>query len=151
MSYCICCVQKLVDLACDALDGDAPETVNHHQAHMYTDTTKLVLREQNMKMIFFYHNAISLNTFSKYTRLDEDKTPFESFGSAIIRAKQGDVYKNSPTGNAHKLNPLNSNCNHNIHCTILEYISLTPVLTDINEQTFLVSIQKWKFSAYLRL
>eukprot|EP00957_Ditylum_brightwellii_P070085 5323055-Ditylum_brightwellii.AAC.1 len=64
---------------------------------------------------------------------------------------KGTRYKNAPTGNAPEFNALDSNCNRNIHCTVLEHISHTAILQNTDRWKFTVSMPKRQDNAYLRL
>eukprot|EP00957_Ditylum_brightwellii_P079412 6038688-Ditylum_brightwellii.AAC.1 len=54
-------------------------------------------------------------------------------------------------GNALEFNALDSNFNHNIHCTVLEHVSYTASLHLTNKQQFSVGTVKQQDRAYLRL
>ena len=64
---------------------------------------------------------------------------------------KGTRYENSPTGNAPEFNALDSNCNRDLHCAVLEHVSHTASLPNTDEQKFSVSTPKHQDSAYLRL
>eukprot|EP00957_Ditylum_brightwellii_P176049 13405050-Ditylum_brightwellii.AAC.1 len=62
---------------------------------------------------------------------------------------KGTRYKHSLTGNAPEFNALDSNCNHNLHCAVLEHVSHTASLPHTDEQNFSVSTHKHQDRAYL--
>eukprot|EP00957_Ditylum_brightwellii_P195545 14900244-Ditylum_brightwellii.AAC.1 len=64
---------------------------------------------------------------------------------------KGIQYKNASTGNAPEFNVLDSNCNRDIHCAVLEHVSHTATLKNTNKQKFSVSTPKRQDHAYLRL
>eukprot|EP00957_Ditylum_brightwellii_P181095 13795124-Ditylum_brightwellii.AAC.1 len=64
---------------------------------------------------------------------------------------KGTQYKNAPTGAAPEFNALGINCNHDIHCTVLEHVSHTAILQNTDERKFIVSTPKRQDHAYLRL
>eukprot|EP00957_Ditylum_brightwellii_P133886 10209503-Ditylum_brightwellii.AAC.1 len=49
---------------------------------------------------------------------------------------KGMQYKNAPTGNALEFNTLDSNCNHDIHCDVLKYVSHTATLQNTDKQNY---------------
>eukprot|EP00957_Ditylum_brightwellii_P194848 14842925-Ditylum_brightwellii.AAC.1 len=42
-------------------------------------------------------------------------------------------YEHSPTGNTPEINALDSNCNRNLHCAVLEHVSHTASLPSTDE------------------
>ena len=63
----------------------------------------------------------------------------------------GTRYSKAPVGNAPELNALDSKCNRDIHCAVLEHSSYTAHLAQTDKQKFSVSTPLRQDSAYLRL
>ena len=61
------------------------------------------------------------------------------------------MIQNALTGNVSEFNALYSNCNRNIHCAVLEYVSHTATLQNTDKEKFSVSTPIQQDSIYLRL
>ena len=63
----------------------------------------------------------------------------------------GTRYSKAPVGNAPELNALDSNCNRDIHCAILEHDCMTSYMQDTDNEKFSVNSPLNQDRAYLRL
>ena len=52
---------------------------------------------------------------------------------------KGTRYKNAPPGNAPELNALDSNCNQDIHCAVLEHVAMTANMNNKDPHKFSVN------------
>eukprot|EP00957_Ditylum_brightwellii_P113404 8646648-Ditylum_brightwellii.AAC.1 len=64
---------------------------------------------------------------------------------------KGAKYEQAPPGNAPELNTLESNCNCDIHCAVLEHACITSTMNKTDALKFSVSSPKHQDNAYLRL
>jgi hypothetical protein len=64
---------------------------------------------------------------------------------------KGTRYENAPPGNAPELNALDSNCNRDIHCAVLEHVSLTSHMEKTDKRKFSVDSPKHQDDAYMHL
>eukprot|EP00957_Ditylum_brightwellii_P100685 7673287-Ditylum_brightwellii.AAC.1 len=64
---------------------------------------------------------------------------------------KGMRYEKAYPCNAPELNALDSNCNRDIHCAVLEHVCITSTMNKNDKQKFSVSSPKLQDNAYLML
>eukprot|EP00957_Ditylum_brightwellii_P206457 15348502-Ditylum_brightwellii.AAC.1 len=100
---------------------------------------------------FFYHDVLSLMASYETINWIQQEGILKHWILPEQVIISGTQYANAPTGNAPEFNALDSNCNCDIHCAVLEHVSHTAHLQNTDEWQFLVSTPKQMDSAYLCL
>eukprot|EP00957_Ditylum_brightwellii_P066834 5072011-Ditylum_brightwellii.AAC.1 len=57
----------------------------------------------------------------------------------------------APPGNSPELNTLDSNCNHDIHCAVIEYVALIAHIKKTDKRKFSVDSPKNQDDTYMLL
>eukprot|EP00957_Ditylum_brightwellii_P158048 12030873-Ditylum_brightwellii.AAC.1 len=139
-------LKKLVFLAHDAYEEDAPKKLTTTrqsipmrafmgETYVYRNKES-ICRNKIQKQFFLYHDALTLMTATETKQWMEERGILKHWILPKQGLNKGTQYKNAPTGNAPEFNALDSSCNRNIHCAVLEHISHTATLQNTDKQKF---------------
>ena len=118
---------------------------------MYTETKKAFEGTTHADIFFFYHDALALMTAKETKQWMNEQGILKHWILPELGLNKGTRYEDRVPGNAPEFNALDSNCNRDIHCAVLEHVSYTAALDQTNDSKFSVSTPNRQDSAYLRL
>ena len=119
--------------------------------HMYTATKQAFSGTQHENDFLFYHDALSLMTSRETIEWMADQNILQHWILPQQSLNKGTQYENAPPGNVPELNALDSNCNRDIHCAVLEHVAMTANMDKEDTRKFSVNSPLRQDDAYLRL